>query len=189
MTLGSLRRQHGVRVDVTLVAQPLVMPGLSRLVLTDRVVLADGERVEMWRAGLRETTNEIVLLVPAGAELDSTFTRRALEALDEDFDYATALVARGRKPWHAPLGGEAVAATGIDAGASVGLVRRTALKPDSTCERELWSGLAGVVVQEPLVTKLPRRAADRGEPANGGAPAPESVASAFGDILTLDPAA
>jgi hypothetical protein len=133
---------------------------------------------------LRATTSKNVLLVPAGAELDPAFTRRALEALSEDFDYATSLVARGRRPWHAPLGGEAVQATGFDAGASVGVVRRDAIDRAATSERELWSGLAGVVIQEPLVSRLPRRSANTAPPTNGGAPAHEAVVAAFGDVLT-----
>jgi hypothetical protein len=173
---------------VTLVAEPLAMPGLAGLLRADHVVLADGGRVALWQAGLTASTAELVLLIPAGGEIDPTFTRRALQALDEEFDYATAVAARGRRPWHSPLGGEAVAATGFDAGASVAVVRRAALRPDAASERELWSGLAGVVIQEPLVTRLPRRSADAAEPRDQGAPEPSSVAAAFGDILTCDQA-
>ena len=177
-----------MRVDVTLVAEPLAMPGLPALSRSGSAVLAGGGRVAMWQAGLDATTSDIVLLLPAGAELRPEFTHRALEALAEEFDYATSTVARGRRTWHAPLGGEAVAATGLDAGASVGVVRRAAFDPGAQCERELWSGLPGIVMQEPLVTRLPRRAADVAEPRNEGSPSRESVAAAFGDILTFDPA-
>jgi glycogen synthase len=189
LTLQSLAAQRGVRVGITLVAEPLAMPGVAAVLDAQETVFAEGGRVALWRAGAQAAHEELLLLVPAGAELDPEFARRALEALDERFDYATAFAARGRRPWHAPLGGEAVAASGIDAGASIALARREVLSRDAASERELWSGLAGVVMHEPLVRRLPRRAADTVDPPDGGAPSAEAVAAAFADVLSAGAAA
>jgi hypothetical protein len=189
LTLRSLAAQRGVRVRVTLLVEPSALPRVSGTLHACDPVLADGGRIAMWRAGADVTDAESLLLVPAGAELDPEFARRALEALGEEFDYATAFVARGRAPWHAPIGGEAVEASGIDAGASVALARRHVLEREAATERELWSGLSGVVMHEPLVRRLPRHAPDPADPAEGGAPSAAAVAAAFGDVLRVGAAA
>ena len=175
-TLASLDAQDGAEVHVEVVAPPAAM-------CREVTRLKEGDRLAGWAATIAATDADLVALLPSGAELDPRFMTRCAAALD-GFDYATCLTARGRRPWHAPLGGEAVAITGADAGASVALARRDslegALARGPASERELWSALSGVVIHEPLVRRYPRRAADTGEPAHGGAPDPESVARAFG---------
>ncbi len=110
-----------------------------------------------------------MLLVPAGAELSPEFAQRAERALTSDprFAYATAFVAGGREPWHAPAGNFELPGE-IDFGASVALVRRSALidllraGDEPRDEAELFAALAsrghfGVVIHEALVQRLPRR--------------------------------
>jgi glycosyltransferase involved in cell wall biosynthesis len=188
-TLQSLAAQLGGAPRVTLVADPLALPTSAAVFRADEVVIAEGGRAGLWRAGVERTSAPFVLLVPAGAELDPGFTVRALEAFSDEFDYVTAFAAGGRTFRHAPLGGDVVAATGIDAGASVALARRQVLPAQAANERELWSGLSGVVLHEPLVSRLPQRKVDDGDPADGGAPAPAAVEAAFGDLLRTRAAA
>ncbi|MEA2292574.1 MAG: glycogen synthase [Solirubrobacteraceae bacterium] len=166
-TLASLRGQRGVRIAVALAE------------------LGAGGHLGAWADGLREVTADRVLLVTAGTELDPFFASRAAAALVEPFAYVTALGhPASRRPWHAPLGGEDLATAGVDAGASVALVRREAacdrLAREPAMERELWTGLSGVVIQEPLVTRLPHRPADDRPPPAGGIPDPVAARRAFG---------
>jgi glycosyltransferase involved in cell wall biosynthesis len=183
VTVRSLASQRGAKVSLTLVADPVAMPSLPELLAFERVVVAEGGRVALWQKGVGETNARIVLLVPAGAELHPEFTERALAALDDQVDYVTSIVARGHGPWNAPIGGEAVAISGLDAGASVALVRRTAVTRPAATERELWSGLVGLVLQEPLVRRFPRRSIDAVPPPDGGAASAASVSAAFGDVF------
>lgn len=135
-TLRSLHTQRGVKVRVTLAAGPEALPDAARLLGADAISGSTADAIG--------AAGDLVMLVPAGAELDPSFAARAAAALN-GFDYATSFVARGRQPWHAPLG------TGD---ASIALARReTALR----ALRDGWDGMTGVVMQEPLVRRLPRR--------------------------------
>ena len=168
-TLRSLARQRGVAVEATVVG---LEPEPSDLPLVARVVAPPNDRTDriaLWAAGAREATGGLLLLLPAGAELESDFAARAVAALEEGhaFAYATAFVRHGREVWHAPAGNFELPVQ-LDLGASVAMVRRSALAealagddcpPD---EASLFAALAkqghfGVVLHEPLVTRLPRR--------------------------------
>jgi hypothetical protein len=82
----------------------------------------------------------------------------------------TSLAKEGERPWSAPPGSYALPIEELDAGPSVVLVRRASLidvlgDPESAPpdERRLFARLAeagahGVVIQEPLLANLPRRA-------------------------------
>jgi glycosyltransferase involved in cell wall biosynthesis len=120
-TLRSLHAQRGVKVRVTLSAGDDALPAAHLLLAADSLGDAAGA--------------ELVLHLPAGAELDPEFARRAVAAIG-GFDSVTAFTARGRKPWHAPLGTE---------------------DPPVVLRRHTPQGLDGLVIQEPLVRRLPRR--------------------------------
>jgi glycosyltransferase involved in cell wall biosynthesis len=126
-------------------------------------------RVAAWLAGAEQSAGELLLLAPAGTELSPDFAARAGAALAAEprFAYATAFVAGGHEPWHAPAGNFELPGE-IDFGASVALIRRSALRDlvaadhQPINEAELFAELGrrghfGVVLHEPLVWRLPRR--------------------------------
>jgi hypothetical protein len=113
--------------------------------------------------------HDLLLLIPAGTELELEFVARAVAALRvaPELAYATAFVTDGRDPWHAPAGNYRMPAE-ADLGASVALIRGPALaelrsaKDQPRDESNMFEELAqrghvGVVLQEPLVARLPRR--------------------------------
>jgi glycosyltransferase involved in cell wall biosynthesis len=172
-TLRSLARLKPALHETTVAA---TAAGLAtdpvELSLAQRVVATrDGStgRVAAWLAGVEQSPGELLLLAPAGTELAPDFASRASAALaaESRFAYATAFVADGREPWHAPAGNFELPGE-IDFGASVALFRRSALrdllsaKHHPIDEAELFAELArrghfGVVLHEPLVYRLPRR--------------------------------
>lgn len=187
-TVADLRGQRAAAIAVGVAGEAAALPPVGRMadVLRSTVVAGAG-RAAAWLAGAAAAREDLVLLVPAGARIDPGFAARAAAVLaaDDRFDYVTAFARGSLRPWAAPLGGESLAAAGSDAGATVAVVRRPALLAvaPATTERALWSQLRGIVIQEPLVTRLPRRPADEEPPAHGGAPDPASVDAAFGGLL------
>jgi hypothetical protein len=172
-TLRALRDQRGARVETVLVGtgEPLHLDATD-LVLVDRYLSCPapaGGRTAAWLAGAAAATHDLLLLVPAGTEIEPDFVATAAAALHAapELAYATSFVAGGREPWHAPGGNYRMPAE-ADIAASVALVRASAFAdlgsdgdspPD---ESSLFNALArlghiGVVVQEPLVARLPRR--------------------------------
>jgi glycogen synthase len=172
-TLRSLsgQREQGLKISVAATV-PGIVPAPWEISLVERVVAtSDGwtGRVGAWMSGTEGSAGELLLLVPAGAELSPEFAQRAVSALmsDRRFAYVTAFVADGREPWHAPAGNFELPGE-IDFGASIALIRRSALmdllragdRPRD--EAELFAALAlrgqfGVVIHQPLVQRLPRR--------------------------------
>jgi glycogen synthase len=172
-TLRSLARQKPTPLEITVaataagVATDPVEISLARSVVATR----DGStgRVAAWLAGVEQCADELLLLAPAGTELSPDFAARAGAALAAEprFAYATAFVAGGHEPWHAPAGNFELPGE-IDFGASVALIRRSALSDllaadhQPINEAELFAELGrrghfGVVLHEPLVWRLPRR--------------------------------
>jgi glycogen synthase len=172
-TLRSLARLQPTLIEITVAATAAGVPtdpveiSLARRVVAMRDGLAG--RVAAWLAGVEQSAGELLLLAPAGTELSPDFAARAGAALAAEprFAYATAFVAGGREPWHAPAGNFELPSE-IDFGASVALIRRSALSNLLTGddppidEAEFFAELArrghfGVVLHEPLVWRLPRR--------------------------------
>jgi glycosyltransferase involved in cell wall biosynthesis len=129
-------------------------------------------RPAAWASALPFTSADAVLLLPAGTVIEPDFVRRALAVLadEPDITYVTAFVGAGFLPWHAPFGSYSLPLADIDGGASVAVIRRSALLdlpsrplPD---EAALFAALArrgavGLVLHEPLVPRLPKRLAAR----------------------------
>ena len=179
-TLVSLDELSGPPVGAVLVvgASGAVPGPASALAQADAVVATSGggwgQRVG-WAEGLAQTSDELVLLMPAGAVLEADFLRRAAAVLasEPDFAWVTAFAASGDTPVHAPPGSYQLPLAEMDASPSVALVRRTALEAatrdedavrdgDSNIFVQLArAGAHGVVLQEPLFAGLPRRAAQR----------------------------
>ncbi len=177
-TLVSLDELSGPPVGAVLVvgASGAVPGPASALTQVDAVVATSGggwgQRVG-WAEGLAQTSDELVLLMPAGAVLEADFLRRAAAVLasEPDFAWVTAFAASGDTPVHAPPGSYQLPLAEMDASPSVALVRRTALEAatrdedavrdgDSNIFVQLArAGAHGVVLQEPLFAGLPRRAA------------------------------
>ena len=117
--------------------------------------------------GTQESGGELVLLVPPGPSCPRVRAAgREGADVGPHFAYATAFVAGGREP--GTLAGNFELPGEIDFGASVALVRRSALidllraGDEPRDEAELFAALAsrghfGVVIHEALVQRLPRR--------------------------------
>jgi glycogen synthase len=179
-TLESLGAQSGLSVGAVLVVGPSgAFPGPGpALTRVDAIVATPGggwgQRVA-WGEGLAHTSDELVLLMPAGAVLEPDFLRRAAAVLasEPDFAWVTAFATTGDTPVHAPPGSYLLPLSEMDASPSVALVRRTALEDaireedavrdgDSNIFVQLArAGAHGVVLQEPLFASLPRRATQR----------------------------
>jgi glycosyltransferase involved in cell wall biosynthesis len=175
-TLRSLARLKPTPLEITVAATAAgVASDPVEITLARRVVAtSDGAmgRVAAWLAGVEQSAGELLLLAPAGTELSPDFAARAGAALAAEprFAYATAFVAGGREPWHAPAGNFELPRD-IDFGASVALIRRSALRDllaanaQPIDEAELFAELGrrghfGVVLHEPLVLRLPRRSGE-----------------------------
>lgn len=172
-TIRSLVDQRGARVEVMLMTgpgslepSPFELSHVAEVIAWDAV--SDG-RPGAWVAAARRLSDELLLLLPCGAELSPDFTRRAAAALEREpgFAYATAPMIRGRESWHAPAGNFNMPAE-LDLGGTVALIRREALLElpargaAPADEAALFEALAargsfGVVLREPLVRRLPRR--------------------------------
>jgi glycosyltransferase involved in cell wall biosynthesis len=172
-TLRSLSNLQPAPFEITVAATAAGVTADSMEISSVRYLVParDGStgRVAAWLAGAEQSASDLLLLAPAGAELFPDFAARAGAALEAEphFAYATAFVAVGREPWHAPAGNFELPAE-IDFGASIALIRRSALKDllladdPPRDEAELFADLArrgqfGVVLHEPLVRSLPRR--------------------------------
>jgi glycogen synthase len=172
-TLRSLAGQRGATVEITVAAAATGLAATPSEIASTGCIVAPGDghtgRIAAWMAGAQKSTGEFLLLTPAGAELSPDFVARAgaVLAAEPDFAYVTAFVADGREPWHAPAGNFELPGD-IDFGASIALIRRSALKDLISAgkqprdEAELFAALAehgnfGVVLHEPLVRSLPRR--------------------------------
>ena len=173
-TLRGLEHQRGVELTSVLVLgagqRPPDPADLARVTKVLQRASGPG-RPAGWADGLPATTTDVVVLLPAGTVLDPGFVQRALEVLGEEPEiaYVTAFAGRGSKPWHAPFGNYALPLGQIDAGASVAVIRRSALldalpsAPQApTDEAALFARLAkrgaiGLVLHEPLVQQLPKR--------------------------------
>jgi hypothetical protein len=176
-TLLSLRSQRGASlIPVLAVDASGDFPGPGTTVAHAPAVAAPSAaptgRPAAWAAGLASTSAELVLLLPAGALLEPNFVERAVAVLAAEprVAYVTSFAKEGVRPWCAPPGNYALPIEELDAGPSVVVARRTSLMdvlgdsrsapPD---ERRLFARLAeagahGVVLQEPLLANLPRRA-------------------------------
>jgi hypothetical protein len=136
--------------------------------------LASVDGVEAgWVAGLARTSDELVLLAPAGAVIEDGFLRRAATALalEPELAWVSAFGRGGATGVHAPPGNYLLPLAELNASPSVALVRRTALEAGlqdedggSNGHADLFvrlgrAGAYGVVMQEPLFANLPRRAA------------------------------
>jgi glycosyltransferase involved in cell wall biosynthesis len=172
-TLESLDAQLDVSTRSVLVVGPSgTFPGAgSALMRVDAVVATPGDRwgrEVAWAAGLAQSSDELVLLMPAGAVLEHDFLRRAAAALarEPDLAWVTAFGKGGDTPVHAPPGSYLLPLEELDASPSVALLRRTALEAalhDEDGATDLFvrlgrQGAYGVVLQEPLFANLPRRA-------------------------------
>ena len=174
-TLVSLEGQHDASVRSILVVGPSgVFPGPGGgLARADAVVATAGNRRDAWRAALAHISEELVLLAPAGAVLEHGFLRRAASALagEPGLAWVTAFAATGGRPEHAPPGSYRLPLAELGASPSVALIRTTALEAAlsdedgaADAEPDLFVRLAradahGLVLQEPLLENLPRRAA------------------------------
>ena len=176
-TLVSLEAQRGVSLRSVLVAEPSVTlagPG-SALARADAVVTTPGDRAgreAAWAVGLAHAPHELILVTSAGAVLEPDFVRRAVVALvrEPGLAWVTAFARTGDTPEHAPPGSYRLPLAELGASPSVALVRRSALetaRPDEDAasydESDLFvrmarAGAHGVVLQEPLIANLPRRA-------------------------------
>jgi glycosyltransferase involved in cell wall biosynthesis len=176
-TLRSLGSQRGVSLTPVLAVDASGdFPGPGAAPAHARAVLAPSDaptgRPAAWAAGLAATSAELVLLLPGGALLEPSFVKRAVATLAAEprIAYVTSFATEGARPWCAPPGNYALPIEELDAGPSVVLARRASLidvlgdpgsaPPD---ERRLFARLAeagayGVVLQEPLLANLPRRA-------------------------------
>ena len=180
-TLMALEAQS----DLTVGAAVLVVgasggfPGAAgALAHADAIVATSGggwgQRVA-WAEGLAHTSDELVLLMPAGAVLEPDFLPRAAAVLagEPDLAWVSAFATTGDMPAHAPPGSYGLPLAEMDASPSVALVRRTALEAatrdeDAVRDGDLdifvqlaRAGAHGVVLQEPLFASLPRRATQR----------------------------
>jgi glycogen synthase len=179
-TLASLEAQSDPSVRAVLVVGASgVFPGSAAALAHAHAVVATsgggwGERVA-WGEGLAHTSDELVLLMPAGALLEPGFLPRAAAVLasEPELAWVSAFAASGDTPVNAPPGSYMLPLSEMDASPSVALVRRTALEAAVRDEDAVVDGdtnvfvqLAradahGVVLQEPLFASLPRRAAQR----------------------------
>ncbi|HMJ94740.1 MAG TPA: glycosyltransferase family 4 protein, partial [Thermoleophilaceae bacterium] len=179
-TLASLEAQSGPAVRAVLVVGASgAFPGPGLALAHAHAVVATpgggwGERVA-WAEGLAHATGELVLLMPAGAVLEDQFLPRAAAVLaaEPELAWVTAFAVTGDTPAHAPPGSYMLPLAEMDASPSVALVRRTALEAATRDEDAVRDGHAnvfvqlaragahGVVLQEPLVASLPRRATQR----------------------------
>ena len=179
-TLASLEAQSAPTVRAVLVVGASgAFPGPGLALAHAHALVATtgggwGERVA-WAEGLAHTSDELVLLIPAGAVLEHDFLPRAAAILasEPDLAWVTAFGASGDMPAHAPPGSYRLPLAEMDASPSVALVRRTALESatrDEDAVRDGHSnifvqleraGAHGVVLQEPLLASLPRRATQR----------------------------
>lgn len=172
-TLRSLRGQRGAGVETVVVtSESHSALGASDLALVHRLVGCRGPsagRIAAWISGAAAATHDLLLPIAAGTELGPDFVAHAAAALraTPELAYATAFVAGGREPWHAPAGNYGMPAD-ADIAASVALIRGPAFadlhsaEAPPTDESSMFEELArlghfGVVVQEPLVARLPRR--------------------------------
>jgi glycogen synthase len=177
-TLISMEEQQEASVrSVLVVGTSGSFPGPGgALARADTVVGTPGSRwgrPVAWAAGLAETSDDLVLLLPAGAMLAPHFVRRAAAALAEEpeISWVSAFARSGTTPVDASPGTYALPLAELDVSPSVALVRRSALEgvlpglgegPDE--EVDLFGlleagGAHGVVLQEELVAGAPRRAA------------------------------
>jgi hypothetical protein len=166
-TLESLEAQDGVLLRSVLVGPSGTLAGTGR-VLPHVDAVAAG-----WAAGLAQASDELVLLVPAGAVLERDFLPRAAAVLAREpaVAWVTAFGRMGDTPAHAPLGSYLLPLAELDASPSVALVRRGALEsavkggvPNGATDLFVRLGeedAHGVVLQEPLFANLPRRATRR----------------------------
>jgi hypothetical protein len=160
-TLESLQAQRGVSLgSILAVAASGTFPGAApALASVDGVVAG-------WAAGLALTSDELVLLTPAGAVIEPDFLRRAAAALaaEPEIAWVTAFGTGGATAVHAPPGNYLLPLAELDASPSVALVRRAALEAGlEDGDADLFvrlgrAGAYGVVLQEPLIANLPRRA-------------------------------
>jgi glycosyltransferase involved in cell wall biosynthesis len=166
-TFESLATQRGASVGSVLAVAPSgTFPGAgAALASVDGV--AGG-----WTAGLAQTSDELVLLAPAGAVIEHDFLRRAEEvlALEPDIAWVSAFGRAGATAVHAPPGNYRLPLGELDASPSVALVRRGLLEAGLQGEDGASGGhpdlfillgsvgAYGVVLQEPLFANLPRRA-------------------------------
>jgi glycogen synthase len=167
-TLDSLARQKDAAVSPpVLVLPPGAPPPRSTVARAGRIVLGgDGRLPQSWASGLRAVSEDLVVLVPAGALLAPEFVARAVAVLDADpaLGYVTAYVDNGGV---APLGNLALPLDEVGSPASVAVVRRDALAgvlSEATAppedEAAVYTRLAergavGVVLREPFVRRLP----------------------------------
>ena len=160
-TLDSLEAQRSVSVRSVLVAPAGSFPGTG-------AALARASTVATGTAGaLAQTTDELVLLAPAGVVLDRDFARRAATALayEPDIDWVSAFARTGDAQDQAPPGNYELPLSELDASPSMALIRRAALAAaldEGDADTDLFVRLArdgayGVVLQEGLFSNLPRR--------------------------------
>jgi glycosyltransferase involved in cell wall biosynthesis len=167
-TLESIQAQRGVSLgSVVAVAPSGTFPGAGPALASVDAVVAG------WAAGLSRTSDALVLFAPAGAVVEPDFLRRAAAALavEPEIAWVTAFGTGGATAVHAPPGNYRMPLAELDASPSVALVRRTALEAgfedaDAASDghadlfvRLARAGAYGVVLQEPLIANLPRRAA------------------------------
>jgi glycogen synthase len=172
-TLLSLERQERASVTAVVVADKSGrFPGGRALPRAHKVVMAPdrGGRPAAWAAGLASTSEDLVLLLTAGAVLGRDFVARASAALarEPSFAWITSFVGHGARPWDAPLGNYALPVEELDPTSFAALVRRSALRevlgdpgsapPDErTLLAELGrAGAHGLVLQERLLEDVPR---------------------------------
>jgi glycosyltransferase involved in cell wall biosynthesis len=172
-TLLSLKRQQGASVRPVVVADRSGRVPAPRALPLARTVVpppARAGRPAAWAAGLASTSDDLVLLLTAGAVLGRDFVARAAATLAREpaVAWVTSFVGEGARPWDAPLGNYALPVEELDPTSLVALVRRSALEgvlgePGSAPgdERRLLAELAkasacGLVLQERLVENAPR---------------------------------
>ena len=175
-TLVSLGAQRGSPVRPIVVAEPSVaFPGPGPVLAhADSVVAAPGDHggpEAAWAAGLPHASEELVLVISAGAVLERDFLRRATVALSSEpaLAWVTAFTGAGDAPVNAPPGSYGLPLGALHASPAVGVVRRAALEAalrgvdgapadgHNVFVRLAHAGAHGLVLQEPLVTSLPRR--------------------------------
>lgn len=166
-TLASLERQRDASVSsVLVVGLSGTFPGPGGPLALARAVVAGGAGAASWGTGLAQTSEDLVLLMPAGAVLEPDFASRAAAALAAEpaLGWVSAYVRGGMKPSDAPLGTYALPVSELDVAPPVVLVRRAALEA-ALCEddgelldRLAAAGAHGLVLQEHLVAAVPRGA-------------------------------
>ena len=172
-TLLSLERQSGASVKVVVVADGSGrFPDGRALPRADAVVPPPERpgRPAAWGAGLASTSEDLVLLLTAGAVLGRDFVARAAAALarEPSLAWVTSFVGQGPRPWDAPLGNYALPVEELEPTSFAALVRRSPLRdvlgdPGSAPEDErsllavlAGAGAHGLVLQERLLEDVPR---------------------------------